>query len=38
VPRPSEPEGVDALARRAREYLEVVIAGLRTLERKQTNS
>jgi sugar phosphate isomerase/epimerase len=38
VLRPSEPEGVDALARRAREYLEVVIAGLRTLEGKQTNS
>jgi sugar phosphate isomerase/epimerase len=28
VPRPDKPEGVDALARRAREFLEVVIAGL----------
>lgn len=28
LPRPSEPEGVDALARRAREFLETVIAGL----------
>jgi sugar phosphate isomerase/epimerase len=28
VPRPKEPEGVDALARRAREYLEVVIQGV----------
>jgi sugar phosphate isomerase/epimerase len=28
VPRPEKPEGVDALARRAREFLEVVIAGL----------
>ena len=28
VPRPEKPEGVDALAKRAREYLEVVIAGL----------
>jgi sugar phosphate isomerase/epimerase len=28
VPRPAEPEGVDALARRAREFLEVVIKGL----------
>jgi sugar phosphate isomerase/epimerase len=28
VPRPETPEGVDALARRAREYLETVIAGL----------
>jgi sugar phosphate isomerase/epimerase len=28
VPRPVQPEGVDALARRAREFLEVVIAGL----------
>ena len=31
LPRPSEPEGVDALARRAREFLEVVIQGLQTL-------
>ena len=28
VPRPTEPEGVDALARRAREFLELVIQGL----------
>lgn len=28
LPRPAEPEGVDALARRAREFLEVVIGGL----------
>jgi sugar phosphate isomerase/epimerase len=28
VPRPTTPEGVDALARRAREFLETVIAGL----------
>jgi sugar phosphate isomerase/epimerase len=28
VPRPTNPEGVDALARRAREYLELVIAGI----------
>ena len=28
VPRPETPEGVDALAKRAREFLEVVIAGL----------
>jgi sugar phosphate isomerase/epimerase len=28
LPRPTEPEGVDALARRAREFLEVVIQGL----------
>jgi sugar phosphate isomerase/epimerase len=28
VPPPGEPEGVDALARRAREFLEVVIRGL----------
>ncbi len=28
VPRPAEPEGVDALARRAREFLEVVTRGL----------
>ncbi len=28
IPRPSEPEGVDALARRAREFLELVIAGV----------
>lgn len=28
VPRPTAPEGVDALARRAREFLELVVAGL----------
>lgn len=28
VPRPSRPEGVDALARRAREFLELVIQGV----------
>jgi sugar phosphate isomerase/epimerase len=28
VPRPQDPAGIDALARRAREYLEVVVAGL----------
>jgi sugar phosphate isomerase/epimerase len=28
IPRPAEPEGVDTLARRAREYLEVVTRGL----------
>ena len=28
VPRPEKPEGVDELAKRAREFLEVVIAGL----------
>jgi sugar phosphate isomerase/epimerase len=28
LPRPTKPEGVDALARRAREFLETVIAGL----------
>jgi sugar phosphate isomerase/epimerase len=31
VPRPSRPEGIDALARRSREYMESVIAGLQTL-------
>lgn len=30
VPRPDKPEDVDGLARRAREYLETVIAGLQT--------
>jgi sugar phosphate isomerase/epimerase len=30
VPRPDRPEGIDALARRAREYLELVVAGLQT--------
>jgi hypothetical protein len=28
LPRPAHPEGIDALARRAREFLETVIAGL----------
>ncbi|HXG11175.1 MAG TPA: TIM barrel protein [Gemmataceae bacterium] len=28
IPRPSKPEGVDMLARRAREFLEIVIQGL----------
>ena len=28
VPRPAQPEGIDALARRAREYLEIVVAGV----------
>jgi sugar phosphate isomerase/epimerase len=31
LPPPHEPEGVDALARRAREFLEVVTQGLQTL-------
>ncbi len=30
VPRPTKPEGVDDLARRAREFLETVIAGLQS--------
>lgn len=30
VPRPDTPEGVDTLARRVREYLETVVAGLQT--------
>jgi len=30
IPRPSKPEGIDALARRAREYVETVIQGLQT--------
>jgi sugar phosphate isomerase/epimerase len=32
VPRPDKPEGVDALAKRAREFLEVVIAGLQMMK------
>jgi sugar phosphate isomerase/epimerase len=28
LPRPAKPEGIDALAKRAREFLEVVVAGL----------
>ncbi|MEW5974980.1 MAG: sugar phosphate isomerase/epimerase family protein [Acidobacteriota bacterium] len=35
VPRPKEPEGVDALARRAKEFLELVIAGLQTETKDQ---
>jgi sugar phosphate isomerase/epimerase len=31
VPRPTAPEGVDALARRAKEYIETVLRGLQTL-------
>ena len=34
VPRPKDPEGVDALARRAREFLETVIRGLQCEEKK----
>jgi sugar phosphate isomerase/epimerase len=30
IPRPTNPEGIDALARRAREFLEVVTLGLQT--------
>ena len=30
VPRPTDPAGVDALAKRAREFLEIVIAGIQT--------
>lgn len=32
VPRPTKPEAIDALARRARKYLETVIAGLKRVE------
>ena len=28
LPRPRTPEGIDALARRAREYLELVVQGI----------
>lgn len=35
VPRPKDPEGVDALARRAREFLETVIRGLQREETKR---
>ena len=31
VPRPAAPEGVDALARRAREYVDSVLRGLKTM-------
>jgi sugar phosphate isomerase/epimerase len=34
VPRPSAPEGIDALARRAREYVETVLRGLRAQKEK----
>ena len=30
IPRPTDPDGIDALARRAREFLTVVIRGLQT--------
>jgi sugar phosphate isomerase/epimerase len=30
IARPTDPAGIDALARRAREFLEVVVAGLQT--------
>jgi sugar phosphate isomerase/epimerase len=36
VPYPSEPEGVDRLARRAREFLETVIQGLQSIPRKNS--
>jgi sugar phosphate isomerase/epimerase len=32
VPRPFQPEGVDALARRAREFLEIVIRDIQSIE------
>jgi hypothetical protein len=31
APRPTKAEGVDALARRAREYIEAVLRGLSTV-------
>ncbi len=34
LPRPTAPEGVDALARRAREFLETVVQGLQTPMRR----
>jgi sugar phosphate isomerase/epimerase len=34
LPRPEKPDGVDALAKRAREFLETVIAGLQREEKK----
>src|SRR5205085_2011143 len=34
LPRPTAPEGVDALARRAREFLETVVQGLQTPPRQ----
>ena len=30
IPAPTDPEGIDTLARRAREFLEVVTRGLQT--------
>jgi sugar phosphate isomerase/epimerase len=33
VPRPKDPDGVDALARRAREYLETVVRGIQAAEK-----
>jgi len=33
VPRPTKPEVVDELARRAREFLEVVIPGVQVVRR-----
>jgi hypothetical protein len=30
LPRPASPEGVDALARRAREFLEMVVKGIQS--------
>jgi sugar phosphate isomerase/epimerase len=33
VPRPGSPEGVDALAKQVREYLDTIISGLRALEK-----
>jgi sugar phosphate isomerase/epimerase len=35
VPRPSTPEGVDALARRSREYIETVLRGLEAQAKNQ---
>jgi len=35
VPRPADPVGIDALARRAREYLELVIQGLQSNQAKK---
>jgi len=35
LPRPSKPEGVDALAKRAREFLEIVTQGVQTPVKKE---
>ncbi len=35
LPRPADPDGVDALARRAREFLEIVIQGLHSESKAQ---